>query len=134
MASAKVKARLKALRKKFGLGEFKNKVSRPKRTRKAKRKYSGGVIMARRRKSFSRKSSMGLGGINLKGIAIGAGSAFLADQLNVNVPYKPYVAGAVAGKVMKKGILSGVIGAGAYEMLLKGKVSSVTGNSSYGGY
>ena len=110
MTSKKVIERLRALRKKYGLGEFKKKFKKIRRHVK-KRKYSfrkkkRSVFMAKRRKhrSISRKSGFSFAGLNVTELAmmgIGAGFASLAGQqinkLSGNRVPNPVINQAVAG-------------------------------------
>ena len=134
--SSAVRERLRKMREKFGLGEYKNKSS-PKRIKKT-RSLTGVKRMAKRRRSFGRRSSglgAGLGGISIKGILVGAGGAEIADNMGVTgiIPYGNYVAGAGAGKLAKTGVLSGLIGAVARDML-KGNLLGSKGSNFGGAY
>ena len=133
MVSAATKERLRKLRQKFGLGEYKNKrTAKPKRT-KSKRISRGGVSMAKRgRKS---RSSGGMGGGKLmngffkpKGFLaaalIGAAAAEVSEAVAPQVI--PYQNLAVAGIV---GGLPGVVGSYALNMI-QGKGTSIFGSST----
>lgn len=117
-----------------GMWRFIKSGSKKARTRsikvKAKRKRTRGVYMARRSKVRHSKRGMGLGSITLKGIAAGAATGFAAEKTGMvnSIPYGKYIAGAAVGKVAKTGILSGVIGVVAYDML-KGGLGGSTGGS-----
>lgn len=114
MASAAVKERLRKLRQKFHLGEFRK--NKPKRTRsvrvrtvRVKRKRA--VTMARHRKRTSHRSSgFGMGGmlghgiIRPKGIIaqalLGAGAATLAENaIGQAIPYQNLAVGFAVGGV-----------------------------------
>lgn len=89
--------------------------------------------MARRRYSHRRSSSgmRGLGDINLKGIFVGAGAAALSDGIVPNViPYQDVAEGAVIGKIVKTGALSGAIG-GLVKIFLKGGTSTSSSIYNY---
>lgn len=136
---AKMLARLKAMRRKFGLGEFKRKA----RTRVAKR--VGGIRMARRRRgrrAFARRSvsRMGGSGMLMNGLfpvsgiiakaLVGAGAATYQEKiLPQMIPFQSEAVGFVVG---------GVPGAaGAFGRTLAKSamgIASTGGSASYGGY
>jgi len=104
-------------------------VSKSRRVKKvsSKRRVNN---MARYRKHRSTGSKgLGLGGISLKGILVGMGGATLSDNLGLSnaVPYGKYIAGAGAGKIAKTGVLSGVIGVFARDMVKGNVLGQVSG-------
>lgn len=131
--SAKVIARLRALRQKYGLGEFKGtkKVKRARKTRSV-------VRMARRSKRSSRGSGFGLGRLGKgiftpKGILasalLGAGAATLVGNAlgEDKFPYQGPVVGFVVGGV------GGAAGAFARDMIknVLGGTSQASGTRSF---
>lgn len=118
-----VKGKAKALTTK------KAKKVRTVRVRTRRRAIS---MVRHRKRSYGGSKGLGLGGISLKGILVGAGSASLADNLGLTgaIPYGKYIAGGAGGKVAKTGVLSGVIGVFARDML-KGGISSGQGTVFY---
>jgi len=129
MASAKVKARLKALRKKFGLGEFKSSraIKKPKATRR-KRSF-GGIKMARGRKHFGKKSGVG-GLMTLAKYAVeGIGSATVVSQMTGGKEYTPFfheLSGAAGAGLMHKNVKAAIVGGLAVAALKK--LPDLTGN------
>ena len=134
MASSTVKERLRKLRQKFGLGEYKNnRTAKPKRTKRAKKSYSGGIKMAKKR-GFSRKS--GVNGMSLlKSALIGIGSAHVAGYVPVNVPYKEEASGAIGAFICNRSVKSAAVGAGAVlltKMLQNNGTTGSVGNGVSG--
>lgn len=68
--------------------------------------------MARRRKSYRRSSSGGIGGM-VKPALFGAIASYVAPMVPINVPYKTVIAGAAGGYLAKKSIMGAAIGAAA---------------------
>ena len=102
-----------------------------KRARRVKKqRKSGGFRMARRKRVSHRGGGgMGLGGITIKGILVGAGAATLSEKfLPAIIPYQSIAVGAGAGKIAKSGMLSGAIGALARDYLKGGIVTPQGGN------
>jgi hypothetical protein len=133
-------ARLKAMRKKFGLGEFKRGKSRPKRAtvvRKVKRKrLRGNYSMAKRGRKYSRRSSS-MGGTSslLKTALIGIGTAEFANMVPIALPFKEELVGAAGAYLVGgKNIKSAAVGAGAVyaKKKLLGQSSSSTSSSVTG--
>lgn len=118
MVSAATKERLRKLRQKFGLGEYKNsRTARPKVTKR--RKLRGKVNMAKRRGSRKGRSTGGMlskGILPVSGIVaaalLGAGAATLQDK--VLPQYHPLQGVAVGFAV---GGIGGAAGAYARNML-----------------
>ena len=118
-ASAKVKARLKAMRKKFYLGEFSRKAmaNKPKRTVKVirvRKKSSGGLNMARRFK-VHRKGGSKMGGIMAlaKYATQGVGTATIVSQATggiTPVPFFHELTGAAGAYAMNKSVKSAMVG------------------------
>jgi len=141
MVSAAVKERLRKLRQKFGLGEYKNKAKRAVRrvrTSVKRRRYlSGAVRMVRRgRKRSSHRGGIGGGGMMslVKSALVGIGTAHLAGYVPIQVPYKEEVAGAIGAYMLGgKNIKTAAVGAGAVfltKMVSSGAVGQATGISS----
>jgi hypothetical protein len=109
-ATKAVKERLRKMREKFGLGEYRN--SKPKTTKTKTSKKRRRVNMGKKR-GFSRKSKMGGAGSLIKSALIGLGSAHVAGYLPLSVPMKEEVAGAAGAYLMNKNPMSALVGAGA---------------------
>jgi len=93
--------------------------------------------MARRKHSRRGGGGLmgGMGGINAKGILVGMGIAYATDGLvPAFIPYQDVVEGAVAGKFVKTGILSGAIGGFIKTMLVGGKEGKGFDGNNGGGY
>jgi len=109
MTSAKIKARLKALRKKFHLGEYRKSVS----THKTKKRIEAKTMA--RRKYFGRKhkrSGRSFGGVSPVNIAIGSAVYGAA---------RPYVANMIPDIPQLGGFSDNVIlGVGGYLLAKKG--------------
>lgn len=122
-ASAAVKARLKALRKKFGLGEFKGNSSAPKRAR-------------RRTESMAKKRASRRGGSKgsfIKTLAFGLLGAFLVRRV-WNNQFSAPVGGAAAVAVLEGSRNPMKVGTGAVigflEPMVENAVAGVTGAQS----
>jgi len=129
MASSAVKERLRKLRQKFGLGEYKKNKVAPRKAKRIKVKSRGGFSMAKKSKTF-RRSAMGGGMSLLKSALIGIGSAHVAGYVPISVPYKEEAAGAIGAFAMNKSIKSAAIGAGAVLATKWLQNRNVTGNGS----
>ena len=136
MVTSAVKERLRKLRQKFGLGEYRNKkklrvLSKPKRPKRTKRRM---MQMVKRRRSSSSKGSFGGNAMLTRGIIkptgliqsalVGAGAASLQEKV---VPQVLPLQGVAAGFIV--GGIGGAAGAYARQ-LLGGQTGSIS-NSAY---
>jgi hypothetical protein len=139
MASAAVKERLRKLRQKFHLGEYrKSKSARPRRAKRARVVHArrSVVRMARRRgrKVSHRRGVMGMGGMGsiAKSALVGVGAAHFAGYIPVSIPFKEEAAGAigaylVAGKSVKSAAIGGI--AVYLAKMLSGSGAASSGNA-----
>jgi hypothetical protein len=135
MVSSKIKERLRKLREKYGLGEYRKKgktrtkISRKTLVIRKKKRSHGGVNMARKKRFSHKRGSMGGIGSLLKAGILGIGTASLSSYVPVQVPYKQEVAGAIGGYALGgKNIKSA--GAGALAVFLTKAMSSGVTSSS----
>jgi len=113
-ATKAVKERLRKMREKYGLGEYrKAKTTTARKVKRVRSSTKRRAVNMGKRRGFSRKSKMGGAGSLIKSALIGLGAAHMAGYVPIQVPMKEEVAGAVGAYAMNRNPVSALVGAGA---------------------
>ena len=107
------------------------KTTRRRAKTKVKRRRTGGLKMARRKKVSHRKSGLGGSSSLIRSALVGIGAAHLSGYVPVTVPYKEEIAGAAGAYMLGgKSMKSAAVGAAAVFLtkMASGQVTQTGGN------